>query len=191
MEVELNFAPSRGTRWARWPWADFVRARDAVFAMAPELAGLAEIVKPGAKFGPYRVRQVRRRLPGSWVELGGMFLRRDVWEATQRAGGFGLVGVWARGTGIFASKQTIMELALPYHGAQPRELLWEQEPCAQCGRSKGVGWHGVILDSSIPEGVHAFRLKEFTTKILISEQLRDVLASAGEAEIGYEEVRIV
>jgi uncharacterized double-CXXCG motif protein len=168
-------------------FAQFERLREAVRPLVP--AGVP--LWPGTKFGP---------LLGSARGTFAQLFMQDAWtllirrEALEQLQAEGIRGLDAFSTQLrFRQRKApeLLELQIEPHGLLHRDCIprGKADPCGKCGRYDFSLPKKPLLDrASLPEHLDLFRLANFTTVIVASERLVEVIRRLGFEEVSIREL---
>ncbi|HEX8819304.1 MAG TPA: double-CXXCG motif protein [Archangium sp.] len=189
-DVDLSGLPEAKQLEKAWLEEDlerFKRLREIVRPLVPPGAPLA----PGSQFGPL-VGSARGNFAQiSLLDPWAVILRRDALEQLQAEG---LRGLKACRTGLrFRQRNApeLMELYVEMHGLLHPDCLppGKVSPCGTCGGYAFSLPKQPLLDrASLPEHLDVFRLRNFTSVIVLTERFADTLRRLGFEEFSLREL---
>jgi uncharacterized double-CXXCG motif protein len=166
---------------------EFERRRELVRPLVPSHA----LLRTGTEFGP-----LTGTGSGSFGQLfmqnpWSLFIRREALERLQQAGLRGLqccpVNVRFRGK----NPPELRELQLEAHGRLHPDCLprGSSPPCAMCGRTRVARPEKYWLDAaSLPAHLDVFRLADFPTLIIATQQMADAVNALKLDGVVFQEV---
>jgi uncharacterized double-CXXCG motif protein len=167
-------------------FSEFERLRELVRPLVPPGA----LLEPGTKFGPL-VGSARGTFAQLFMILDDLLIRREALEQLQAEG---IRGLNAFSTQLrFRQRKApeLLELQIEPHGLLHRDCIprGKAEPCGKCGRYDfSLPKKPLLARASLPEHLDLFRLANFTTVIVASERLVEVIRRLGFEEVSIREL---
>lgn len=169
------------------PFSEYMRLRELVRPLAPPRAHLP----PGTRFGPLEGTARGELGALTWQGNSLVLLRRDTLEQLHAEGVRGLLGSRALLRFRQKSPPEFFELQLEPHGRLHAACIPDDAlpPCGTCGRLDVSRPEAPVLDAaSLPLDRDMFRVGNFATMIVGTEQLREAALRLGLSGLRFHEL---
>lgn len=187
--VDLSLLPESDEflKARRESFSEFVRLRELVRPFAP----LGSALPPGTTFGPLVGRALGEFGPFGWLGDSQLLMQRNTLEQLQDTGVRGLLG--GRTELRFRKKDPpeLLEPQLEPLGQLHPDCIPSDvpPPCTTCGRHGFGRPDEPILDAaSLPQELDLFRVGNFATMIIGTEQFMDAVHRLGLVGMTFREL---
>ncbi|NVJ21156.1 MULTISPECIES: double-CXXCG motif protein [Myxococcus] len=168
------------------PFPEFVRLRELVRPLVPSHVELP----PGTSFGPLKGSAVGEFGPMAWLGPR-LLLRPDVLERLQAEGVRGVMGCRTELRFRKKNPPELLELQIEPRGRFHPDCIPSDvpPPCTTCGRHGFGRPDEPILDAaSLPQDLDLFRVGNFATMIIGTEQFMDAVHRLGFEGMTFREL---
>jgi uncharacterized double-CXXCG motif protein len=169
------------------PRADLERL---VAAVSPLLPAGSPPLRPGTDFGPLVGEIFGQPQEIAWHDSWDFLVKKDLWEALQSSLKTASVDASLEQDGVIVP---LVELQLEPHGRFAAESFPDGRPpvCSGCGRLGLKRPKDIVIDRSSVRGVpKIFRLAEFTTIVVATEEMVDIIERLGLRGARYVELAV-
>lgn len=189
--VDLSGLPERRSfeEARQEPLEEYERLRELVRRLAPRGA----LLLPGAGFGPFIGKSSGTfgafHLPMPW----SLMAQRAAVEGLQKESVRGLRGFPPELRFKGKNPPEILDLEIPARGQLLPGCLpaGRPPPCQRCGRDASSLPDAPVLDAAtLPQDVDLFRLRDFTTVIVVSERFVQAVKRLGLDEVVFSELPV-
>lgn len=188
--VDLTGFPDANRFVEAWPvpLETFLKMRNEVWGAFP----LLPILPPGTQLGPSVGKAIGKLDGFVWRAWWSICLEASALEKLKASGLLLPVSVKAE-ISFKKEVQAVFEFDLPLRGklANPVYDGIQLDLCTACGRDSGTLPKEILIDKdSIPEDTDIFRVRNFTTLILVTEKFVETIRSLDLKGADFEEVKL-